>query len=45
MDFVDVVTTHLCRTLTRGEAERLLSGTELLAVEAGSTIIHESAVS
>ena len=45
MDFVDTVTTHLCRTLTRGEAERLLAGTELLAVEAGSTIIHESAVS
>lgn len=45
MDFVDAVCTHLCRTLTRGEAERLLAGTELLAAEAGSAIIRESAVS
>jgi len=45
MDFVDVVTTHLCRTLTRAEAERLLAGTELLSTEAGSTVIREGAVS
>lgn len=45
MDFVDTVTTHLCRTLTREEAERLLAGTELLATEAGSTIIPEGALS
>jgi CRP-like cAMP-binding protein len=45
MDFVDAVTTHLCRTLTRGEAERLLGGTELLSTEAGSAIIREGAVS
>jgi CRP-like cAMP-binding protein len=44
MDFVDAVTTHLCRTLTRGEAERLLAGTELLLTAAGSAIIRESAV-
>jgi CRP-like cAMP-binding protein len=45
MDFVDAVTTHLCRTLTRGEAERLLAGTELLSTASGSAIIRESAVS
>lgn len=45
MDFVDAVTTHLCRTLTREEAERLLAGTELLSTAAGSAIIRESAVS
>ena len=43
MDFVDAVTTHLCRTLTRGEAEGLLEGTELLASEPGSVVIHEGA--
>lgn len=45
MDFVDVVTTHLCRTLTRPEAERLLAGTELLSSGAGSAVIREGAAS